>query len=118
MVDDEDTIRSGIRKFLEKVGYEVREAWSGRSALAQITTGQPPELVLTDLKMSDGSGYWFLDQLSRDFPNLLERTLILTGDTEHAEVSRLARRTGCPILRKPLELPNLLETLDQVVQRR
>lgn len=117
IVDDEDAVRSGIRRFLEKVGYDVREAWSGRSALAQITTGQPPELVLTDLKMSDGSGYWFLDQLSRDFPNLLERTLILTGDTEHAEVSRLARRTGCPILRKPLELPNLLETLDRVAHR-
>lgn len=118
IVDDEDAVRSGIRKFLEKVGYDVREAWSGRSALAQITTGAPPELVLTDLKMSDGSGYWFLDQLTRDFPNLIERTLILTGDTEHAEVSRLARRTGCPVLRKPLELPNLLETLDRVSHRR
>jgi PAS domain S-box-containing protein len=117
VVDDEDAIRSGVRRFLEKVGYDVREAWSGRSALAQITTGQPPEMVVTDLKMSDGSGYWFLDQLARDFPHLVERTVILTGDTEHAEVSRLARRTGCPILRKPLELPHLLETLDRITQR-
>lgn len=117
VVDDEDAVRSGVRRFLEKVGFDVREAWSGRSALAQITAGQPPQLVVTDLKMSDGSGYWFLDQLSRDFPTLLERTVILTGDTEHAEVSRLARRTGCPILRKPLELANLLETLDQVANR-
>ena len=117
VVDDEDSVRSGIRRFLEKVGYDVREAWSGRSALAQLTAGQPPELVLTDLKMSDGSGYWFLDQLARDFPALLERTLVITGDTDHAEVAAIAGRTGVPVLRKPIELPELLERLDEVARR-
>ncbi len=117
VVDDEDAVRRSIRRFLEKVGYEVREAWSGRSALAQITVGSPPELVITDLRMSDGSGYWFLEQLAEDFPDLLRRTVVVTGDTDHAEVSRLSRVTGCPVMRKPVELPDLLELLDEVALR-
>jgi CheY-like chemotaxis protein len=117
VVDDEDAVRVGIRRFLEKVGFEVREAWSGRSALAQITVSKPPELVLTDLKMSDGTGAWFLDQLSRDFPDILRHTVIVTGDTDHTEVRRLVRETGCPVLRKPLELPQLLDVLDEVALR-
>ncbi|MDH5588987.1 MAG: PAS domain-containing protein [Gemmatimonadota bacterium] len=118
VVDDEESIRRGIRRFLEKVGFDVREAWSGRSALAQLTVSRPPEIVLTDLKMSDGSGYWFLNQIIRDFPDLVKRTIIVTGDPDHVEVCRLAEKTGCPVLRKPLDLPHLLELLDEVTLRR
>ena len=117
VVDDESVVRHSIRRFLEKVGFEVREAWSGRSALAQITVDTPPELVLTDLKMSDGSGEWFLDQLSRDFPDLLRHTVIVTGDTDQTEITRLTRETGCPVMRKPLELTQLLDVLDEVAIR-
>jgi PAS domain S-box-containing protein len=117
VVDDEEAIRLSMRRFLEKVGYDVREAWSGRSALAQITGGRPPELVLTDLRMRDGSGFWFLEELERDFPDLLRKTVILTGDPDHAEVKRLVARTGCPVVGKPVELPELLELLDEVTRR-
>ncbi len=117
VVDDEEAVRGGLRKFLEKVGYEVREAWSGRSALAQITAGRPPDVILTDLRMTDGSGFWFLTEMSRDFPELLGRTVILTGDTGQGEAAKLARETGCPLVRKPVELPYLLEILDQTLAR-
>ena len=117
VVDDEPSVRLSIRRFLEKVGFEVREAWSGRSALAQITASTPPELVLTDLKMSDGSGAWFLEQLSRDFPDLLRRTVIVTGDPDQESVARLTRETGCPVLRKPFEMAYLLDVLDEVAAR-
>lgn len=117
IVDDEPTVRLSVRRFLERVGYEVREAWSGRSALAQVTAGTPPEMVLTDLRMADGSGAWLVEQLARDFPDLLRRTVIVTGATEEDELSALTRRTGCPLLRKPLEMPQLLDVLDEVAAR-
>ena len=117
VVDDEETVRISIRRFLEKVGFEVREAWSGRSALAQITVGRPPELILTDLNMLDGNGAWFLDQLSRDFPDLLRHTVIVTGNSARDEIGRLTRETGCPVLIKPLELSHLLDVLDEVAVR-
>ncbi len=117
IVDDEPTVRLSARRFLERVGYEVREAWSGRSALAQITAGSPPELVVTDLRMGDGSGDWLMEQLARDFPDLLRHTVILTGASEEDELIDLTRRTGCPLLRKPLDMAELLDTLDEVASR-
>lgn len=117
VVDDEERVRSGVRRFLEKVGFEVREAWSGRSALAQITVSRPPELVVTDLRMADGSGYWFLEQLSRDFPELLRRTVIITGDASGDEEAAVVERTGCPAITKPVEMPHLLELLDEIALR-
>lgn len=117
VADDDAAVRSSIRRFLERVGYEVREAWSGRSALAQITVSRPPDMILTDLRMDDGSGYWFLDELSRDFPDLLSHTVIITGASPDDEVTSVATRTGCPLMLKPLELPRLLEVLDDVARR-
>ena len=115
VVDDDESIRGAVKTFLEKVGYEVKEAWSGRSALAQLTSGRLPELVLTDLKMADGSGYWFMEEMGRDFPALVKRTIIVTGDADHEMAYELTRQTGCPLVRKPFELPELLEVLDGVL---
>jgi PAS domain S-box-containing protein len=114
VVDDDEAIRQALRVFLEKVGFEVREAWSGRSALAQLTTGRPPELVITDLRMDDGSGYWFLEALKRDFPKLVAKTIIITGDTRAEAAGELAEKTGCPLIRKPFDLSYLLEVIDEV----
>ncbi len=114
VVDDDEAIRVALRTFLEKVGYQVKEAWSGRSALAQLTAGRLPEVVLTDLKMSDGNGYWFLEELGREHPKLVSRTIIITGDVDHEAAHDLSAQTGCPLVRKPFELPELLEVLDQV----
>jgi PAS domain S-box-containing protein len=117
IVDDEESVRVALRRFLGKVGFEVREAWSGRSALAQITAGRPPEILLTDIQMSDGAGDWLLDQLSRDFPDLLRKTLIITGAPDAPAVLSLARRTGCAIVPKPLDLAALLEMVDELAVR-
>ena len=112
LVEDDESVRLPIRKFLEQVGYEVSEAWSGRSAMAQITDVRPPEILITDLKMLDGSGYWLLDQIEEYYPSLLRRTVIVTGDTRREEALDVSLRTGCPLLAKPFELPVLLELLE------
>ncbi len=112
VVEDDEAVRTVLRSFLEKVGYDVREAWSGRSAVAQLTSDQRPELLITDLRMPDGNGDWFLAQLRNDFPDLLSRTLILTGDPDHERALALSGDSGCPLLRKPFDLPKILEVLD------
>jgi len=114
LVDDDENQRTTTREFLEKLGYEVQEAWSGRSALAQANSGQLPEIVITDLKMSDGSGEWFLEQLGRVSPRLIPRTVLLTGDPDYEAVENLSHQTGCPVVRKPIDPIHLLEVLDQV----
>ncbi len=112
VVEDDESVRLPIRKFLEQVGYEVSEAWSGRSAMARITDVRPPEILITDLKMLDGSGYWLLDQIEEYYPGLLRRTVIVTGDTRREEALEVSLRTGCPLLAKPFDLPVLLALLE------
>jgi two-component system, chemotaxis family, sensor kinase CheA len=50
VVDDTAVVRELERSILEEAGYRVRTARDGREALATLT-GDPPDLVVTDLDM-------------------------------------------------------------------
>src|SRR6185437_11384278 len=55
LVEDKDSLRRVLRLTLENAGYTVNEAADARSALNEIANA-PHKLVLTDLRMPNGSG--------------------------------------------------------------
>ena len=55
LVEDKDSLRRVLRLTLEAAGYTVTEAEDARVALNEIATA-PHKLVLTDLRMPNGSG--------------------------------------------------------------
>jgi PAS domain S-box-containing protein len=56
LVEDDDAVRSTIRRMLERNGYAVLEATSGREALARFRATPDVALVLSDSVMPEGSG--------------------------------------------------------------
>jgi len=73
--------------------------------------------VLTDLNMEEGTGQWLLGELEKDFPSLLTRTAILTGNARPREIERLRSTHGCPLIEKPFEPGELLDLLDRLAGR-
>lgn len=55
LVEDKDSLRRVLRLTLENAGYAVTEAADARAALNEISAA-PHKLVLTDLRMPNGSG--------------------------------------------------------------
>lgn len=55
VIEDESGIRLLLRRALERAGYQVDEAASGREA-RQALRRRPPDLVLLDLGLPDGDG--------------------------------------------------------------
>lgn len=117
LVDDDDAVRGTVKQFLERSGHEVQEAAGGRSAMACLESGSEPEVVVTDLKMSDGSGHWFLDQLGRHHPRLFRRTMVITGDPTHASDQWPALPHSCPVMRKPFDYDVLLANIKALALR-
>jgi len=70
VVDDERSIRVGLKGLLAKEGYEVSTAESGDEAL-RLLTGQPSDLVLTDLRMPGVDGLSLLKQIKGRYPDTL-----------------------------------------------
>jgi CheY-like chemotaxis protein len=111
VVDDDVNVRQIIRRHLVSAGYAVREATSGREALEALREGLHPELLVTDIEMSDGSGGWLLAQLGYEYPALLPRTIVVSGDAQGARAAHIATRWRCPVLAKPFTGSALVEAL-------
>ncbi len=70
VVDDERSIRIGLKGLLAKEGYEVAIAESGGEAL-RFLDGQPFDLVLTDLRMPGLDGVSLLKKIKEQYPDTL-----------------------------------------------
>jgi DNA-binding response OmpR family regulator len=77
VVDDEPSIRDLFQTMLAAEGYEVRVAKDGFDALAQMR-GALPDLIVTDLKMPNMSGFEFLSVVRRRFPQI--PTIAISGE--------------------------------------
>ena len=114
VIDDDAAVRAAVRRFLEREGYAVLESASGREALGRLREGAEAQLVVTDLKMKDGSGGWLLAQLGYEFPALLPRTLVMSGDAGGAAAAHVAARWRCPILPKPFGAAALIDAIREL----
>jgi DNA-binding NtrC family response regulator len=111
VVEDDDTVRGVVRRSLEHAGLTVREAESGRRALAMLREGVEATAVVTDLKMAEGSGGWLLAQLAYEYPRLLSRVVVISGNAGGAAAAHVAARWRCPVLAKPFTVAELVDAV-------
>ena len=69
VVDDEAHVRSMISATLERQGYDVQMASSGREAFETLEQNSF-DLVLTDIVMQDGNGIVLLERVHAQQPHL------------------------------------------------
>lgn len=62
VVDDDDTLRAGLRRALRHEGWQVAEAENGRLALARLAESVP-DVIMVDLMMPEMDGFELLDAL-------------------------------------------------------
>jgi CheY-like chemotaxis protein len=70
IVDDKASIRTTMSLVLGEIGYLVRSANDGLSALREIRR-ESPEILLSDLNMPGMSGFELLRAVRRQFPTIL-----------------------------------------------
>jgi CheY-like chemotaxis protein len=70
IVDDEPVIRKSISLLLAEIGYSVRSAVEGFSALRELRE-EIPDFLLSDLNMPGMSGFELLRVVRRRFPSIL-----------------------------------------------
>jgi CheY-like chemotaxis protein len=83
IVDDEPSIRVSLSFIFTQLGYSVRCAEDGLSALRQIRREQP-EILLSDLNMPRMSGFELFSAVRRQFPAI--HTIAMSGAFSGIEV--------------------------------
>ena len=83
IVDDEPSVRESLSLIMTEIGYRVRSADDGVSALREIQD-EIPELLLSDLNMPNMSGFELLSIVRRRFPSI--QTIAMSGSFSGDEV--------------------------------
>ncbi|HKP50054.1 MAG TPA: response regulator [Gemmatimonadales bacterium] len=117
LVDDEQPIRSALRKILEHSGLAVREANSGRAALEALDDDSSIAAVVSDFIMPELDGLDFYDALVARSPHLRNRVVFLTGAARDPTVHQPLEDRGVPLINKLDDLSIVLDAVRLVLLR-
>ena len=106
LVEDEQSLRAAVGRFLRRQGYEVETASGGLEALATLRRKRFG-VILLDLRMQGMSGEETYHELMRLNPAQAERVLFTTGDLHSPRAADFVRSTGRPVVPKPFALSDL-----------
>jgi CheY-like chemotaxis protein len=115
VIDDNDATRIGLVRLLALRGYHTVAATNGCEGLDHLRTDRSIGLVVIDLGMPNGNGYWFREQQRSD-PTLAHVPLLVFTGTPPGDLD-MERLRGATVLHKPVDIPRLLDTIASSVMQ-
>lgn len=113
VVDDEASVLFTYRVLLERHGYAATAAISSTEAIAALEHGRF-DLLLCDLSLEEGhTGFEVLTRARQRDP--LVPCVLLTGYAS-SEAAQTAEKMGTPVLYKPIEIEQFLDTIATVLR--
>ena len=116
IVDDSESVRSYLAELLEKDGWSVDTADSGRHALGLLKAGANPDVVLLDLGVQGLDGKQTLSRIRKRHPEVPVVMMSVVGAASTiVEVMRLG---ADDYLTKPFDADSLENVLQRILERR
>src|SRR6185295_10073053 len=114
VVDDDESARILLARWLEREGYEVEGFASGEQCLDSLAR-LLPEAVCLDLHMPGLGGLGTLQMIREHLPRL--PVVFLTADSEVERVVQAMRAGAYDYLVKPIDRTQFLTTIRNAVER-
>jgi putative two-component system response regulator len=115
IVDDEEAIRSALKRILVGKGYEVLTAASGAEALHALRRHKVAGMLL-DVRLPDVSGVDLVPQLLEVDP--ATAIVMLTAVNDAASATLCLQRGALEYLTKPVDLADLASAVERALHRR
>ena len=119
IVDDEPDMADMLARILERSGYGVSLARSGAEALDHLRRPDRPsfDAIVSDVRMPGITGPDLQSALPTVAPQLVDRTLFITGDSLTDWVRRFLTQSGRPHLEKPVDPADFVAAVDALVKQ-
>jgi len=112
IVDDSSAMRAYLRMILKSFGFEIAEARNGQEGLRCLRQEAPPELILLDWNMPEMDGFTMLRELRSEDRFAGVRVIMVTTETEMAEMSRALAAGADEYVMKPFTREIIADKLE------
>ncbi|MEO5356590.1 MAG: response regulator [Nitrospirae bacterium YQR-1] len=114
LIEDDETARKQLTKYVQKERFEVIQAENGRIGI-ELFQSENPQIVLTDLKMPDIDGMEVIHTVKRLCPET--EVIVFTGYGEVDTAIAAIREGVLDYLKKPIDLDILSMALGRAKER-
>jgi CheY-like chemotaxis protein len=115
VIEDDPSVGRVARKLLERIGLEVRVHKTGEAGLADIESGAPVDLVLTDLVLPGIGGREVLERIRRRLPGL--PVVVMSGYADGSPGTADDLPHDVPFVQKPFSGEALLDVVQNLLPR-
>jgi DNA-binding NtrC family response regulator len=114
VVDDEESIRNLLTRWLKAWGYESREAGNANQAIEQMTA-EPAAIMLCDVMMPVHDGIWLAEQVRERWP---KTAVIMASSAQDMDtVLRMRKQGAVDYVTKPFGREMLHQALLRASER-
>jgi PAS domain S-box-containing protein len=117
VVEDDQMVRQSTSRILQLEGYRVIEAASIEEAVALAgKRPDPPDLLLTDIMLGDGTGLDLAARMIQQYPQL--RVVFVTAHSAEflQRLSPVEKRHEWPVLQKPFSMEDLANVVREAFE--
>jgi CheY-like chemotaxis protein len=114
VVDDDPLMHRLFQHHLERAGYQMISARSGREAL-DIASRQPPQLIVMDIMMPDIDGLEALRELKKADATKAIPVIVITANGLHVSRKESESSGAAVFLTKPFSPVQLLTEIRRLV---
>jgi CheY-like chemotaxis protein len=114
IVDDQSEVRRVLRSALETLGHNLKiiEVPSGEEAIL-VVTRQPIDLLIADIRLPGISGLELKERARKRSPEM--HLILITGMTDEEIRQKVARAGADAYFFKPIEIPDFLDTVQELL---
>ncbi len=113
IIDDDDSIRWVLEKFLERNHYHYQAFAEGKLALKELKQVQP-DLLICDIRLPDIDGLNLLQQVKSQYPQL--PVIMMTGHSDLQNAVNAFQQGAFEYLPKPFDLEELGSTITRALE--
>lgn len=114
MIEDDETIRLGLKYYLEQENFEVYESGTCHDSLIILSEHNDIDLILLDLNLPDGNGFDLFEKMKekQDIP-----VIFLTANDLEVSVVRGLDMGADDYITKPFKARELISRIKNVLRR-
>lgn len=123
LVDDEDMLRSALKRTIRVIGQKdkmelaVVSVGSVEVAMQIIQGGLNPDVIFSDMMMPEATGQDFLERLEKEYPALVSRFCFVSGgglSQGHQELLEYMKKID-RMIEKPFEMHQIRDVIRSIL---